>query len=167
MRKDVNKSAKLGFNGECGSRRTQRKGKEMKRVVEITIDLTDSNCKPRIEAFGITKVGERNIYCKGKKVYEHGRRFFIPHLNEVRYRGFLKYTYRYQTMETDYVKIMESVETADALNKILSYLKSDMALFNKRMERNMEYIKVIQRGREGVKSIENWIKADDCGELVD
>lgn len=139
----------------------------MKQVVEITIDLTDSNCKPRIEAFEITKVGERNIYCKGKKVYEHGRRFFIPHLDEVRYRGFLKYTYRYQTRETDYVKIMESVETADALNKILSYLKSDMALFNKRLERNMEYIKVIQRGREGVKSIENWIKADDCGELVD
>ncbi len=125
----------------------------MKQVVEITIDLTDSNCKPRIEAFEITKVGERNIYCKGNGAYDHGRRFFIPHMDDVRYRGFLKYAYRYQTRETDYVKIMESVETADALNKILSYVKSDMDLFNKRLERNVEYIKGIQRGREGVKSI--------------
>lgn len=39
------------------------------------------------------------------------------------------------------------------IGKILSYSKSDMALFNKRLERNMEYIKGIQRGREGVKSI--------------
>lgn len=49
---------------------------KMKQVVEITIDLTDSNCKPRIEAFEITKVGWDNdmryLWQEIKRPYEHG-----------------------------------------------------------------------------------------------
>lgn len=47
----------------------------MSQVVEITIDLRDSNCKPRIETFGVVKTGERNIYCRAGDI---GRRFFYP-----------------------------------------------------------------------------------------
>lgn len=94
------------INEPIRSRRI-RKGEiiKMSQVVEITIDLMNPNCKPRIETFGIVKTGERNIYCRSGDV---GRRFFIPNMNEVKYRGFLQYSYRYQTDKTDYREIVES-----------------------------------------------------------
>ena len=123
----------------------------MSKVVEITIDLTNPNCKPRIETFEITKVGEMNIYCKGNGVWEHGRRFYIPNMNAVYYRGFLKYTYRYQTEETDYVQIVESPKTADAIKLITGYLTSDLACYQSRLDGNLKYYQ--QAGRS-VKTIE-------------
>ena len=76
----------------------------MSQVVEITIDLTNPGNRPRIETFGIINTGRRHIYCKCGDV---GRRFLISDMNEVKYRGFLKYAYRYRTEESDYRKIME------------------------------------------------------------
>ena len=111
----------------------------MSQVVEITIDLTNPNSKPRIEAFEITKTGERNIYCKGISGGDAGRRFFIPNMNEVKYRGFLKYTYRYQTEETDYATIVESKETADAIKDILKSLTGDLKFYRRRLEKAADY----------------------------
>lgn len=108
----------------------------MSQVVEITIDLTNPSCKPRIETFGIVKTGERNIYCKSGDV---GRRFFIPYMNEVKYRGFLQYSYRYQTEETDYREIVESEKTSGAVNEIVKYLESDLRCYQKRLEAAEEY----------------------------
>jgi hypothetical protein len=102
------------------------------QIVEITMDLTNPNCKPRIEAFEITKITEKNIYCEG-------RRFYIPNMNEVKYRGFLKYTYRYQTEETDYRKIMESGETEEALKGIMKYLTGDLKCYQRRLDGHIEY----------------------------
>lgn len=123
----------------------------MSQVVEITIDLTNPNCKPRIEAFEITKVGEMNIYCKGNGVWEHGRRFYIPNMNAVNYRGSLKYTYRYQTEETDYVQIVESPKTADAIKLITGYLTSDLECYQRRLDGNLKYY---QQAERSVKTIE-------------
>ena len=111
----------------------------MSQIVEITMDLTNPNCKPRIEAFEITKTGEKNIYCKGGPWGNTGRRFYIPNMNEVKYRGFLKYTYRYQTEETDYGKIMESGETEEALKGIMEYLTGDLKCYQRRLDGHTEY----------------------------
>lgn len=108
----------------------------MSQVVEITIDLTNPNCKPRIETFGVVKTGERNIYCREGDI---GRRFFIPNMNEVKYRGFLKYSYRYQTEETEYREIVESEETSNAINEIVKYLEGDLNCYQKRLEASEEY----------------------------
>ena len=115
----------------------------MSQVVEITIDLLNPNCKPMIETFGITKVGEKNIYCKGGPWGETGRRFFIPNMNEVKYRGHLKYTYRYQTERTDYREIEESEETSHAINEIVKYLGSDLKCYQKRLEATEEYYQAL------------------------
>lgn len=112
----------------------------MSQIVEITIDLTNPNCKPRIETWGITKIGERNIYCKSGDV---GRRFFIPNMNEVKYRGFLNYTYRYQTEETDYREIVESEETSGAINEIVKFLESDLRRYQKNLEAAEEYYQAL------------------------
>ena len=111
----------------------------MGQIVEITIDLTNPNCKPRIEAFEITKIGEMYIYCKGNTALETGRRFFIPNMNEVKYRGFLKYTYRYRTEETDYRRIMESRETADAVKRIVRSLTDNLKCYQRMLDGNIEY----------------------------
>ncbi len=50
----------------------------MSQIVEITIDLTNPNCKPRIEAFEITKTGEKNIYCKGGPWGEYREKVLYP-----------------------------------------------------------------------------------------
>ncbi len=60
-------------------------------------------------------------------------------MNEVKYRGFLKYTYRYQTEETDYGKIMESGETEDAIRRIMNCLIDDLKCYQRRLEGHMEY----------------------------
>lgn len=117
----------------------------MSQVVEITIDLMNPNCKPRIEAFEITKVGEMNIYCEGNSVWDHGRRFYIPNMNIVKYRSFLKYTYRYQTEETDYAKIVESEKTADAIKLITGSLTSDLKCYQSRLEGNVKYYQQAER----------------------
>lgn len=111
----------------------------MSHIVEITIDLTSSNNKPHIQAFKVTKTGEKNIYCKGEMWGNHGRRFFIPHMNEVRYRGTLKYTYCYQTEETDYAIMAESKETADAIKSIMKSLEDDIKQYQFRLEKNKDY----------------------------
>lgn len=108
----------------------------MSQVVEITIDLTNPSCKPQIETFGVVKTGERNIYCRSGDV---GRRFFIPNMNEVKYRGFLQYSYRYQTDETDYREIVESEKTSEAVNEIVKFLKSDLKCYQIRLELAEEY----------------------------
>lgn len=110
----------------------------MSHVVEITIDLTSVNSKPHIQAFKVVKTGERNIYCKGGAWGDHGRRFFIPHMNEVRYRSILKYTYRYLTEESDYAIIAESKETIDAVKSILRALEDDMKCYQFNLEKNKE-----------------------------
>lgn len=112
----------------------------MSQVVEITIDLTNINCKPQIETFEITKTGERNIYCKSGEV---GRRFFIPNMDTVVYRGFLKYAYRYRTEETDYREIIESMETAGAINEISKRLTSDLKRFKDRLTSAIKYYQIL------------------------
>jgi hypothetical protein len=109
---------------------------KMSQVVEITIDLRDSNCKPRIETFGVVKTGERNIYCRAGDI---GRRFFIPNMNEAKYRGFLKYSYSYQTDETDYREIVESEKTSNAINEIVKFLESELRCYQKRLEAAEEF----------------------------
>lgn len=111
----------------------------MSQIVEITMDLTNPNCKPRIETFEVTKRIGKNIYCKGGPFGDTGRRFHIPNMNEAKYRGFLKYTYRYQTEETDYRKITESRETEDALKRIMKSLAEDLKCYQYRLEGHMEY----------------------------
>lgn len=111
----------------------------MSHVVEITIDLTSSNSKPYIQAFKVVKTGERNIYCKGGAWGNHGRRFFIPHMNEVRYRGILKYTYRYLTEESDYAIMVESKETVDAIKSIVRVLEGDVKCYQFNLKKNKEY----------------------------
>lgn len=106
----------------------------MGSVVEITIDLTKPNGKIKIETFEITKKGERYIYCKGGPWGNTERRFFIPHMNEVKYRGILKYTYRYQTEKTRYDAIVESEKTADVIRRIIRYLRNDVNIYQKRLE---------------------------------
>lgn len=108
----------------------------MSQVVEITIDLTNQNCNPRIETFGVVKIGERNIYCKVGGV---GRRFYIPNMNDVKYRGFLNYSYRYQTDETDYREIIESKRTSHAISEIVKCLKKDLNRYQRRLEASDEY----------------------------
>ena len=112
----------------------------MRQVLEITIDLTNPNYKPKIETFGVVKTGDRNIYCREGDI---GRRFYIPNMNEVKYRGFLNYTYRYQTDETDYRKIVESEETLNAINKIVKYLKGDLNCYQKGLEAAEECYQVL------------------------
>ncbi len=108
----------------------------MSQVVEITIDLRDLNCKPRVETFGVVKAGERNIYCRAGDV---GRRFFIPNMNEAKYRGFLNYSYSYQTDETDYREIVKSEKTSNAINEIVKSLERDLRCCQKRLEEAEEY----------------------------
>lgn len=110
----------------------------MSQVVEITIDLTDLNFKPRIETFGVVKAGERNIYCRAGDV---GRRFFIPNMNDVKYRGNLKYSYCYQTEETDYREIVESRKTSDAINEIVKSLERDLRRYQKNLKEAEEFYK--------------------------
>lgn len=108
----------------------------MSQVVEITIDLTNVNCKPRIETFGIFKTGERNIYCRAGDI---GRRFFIPNMNEVKYRGTLKYSYCYKTEEMDYSEIVESQKTSDVINEIVKSLERDLRRYQKNLEAAEEF----------------------------
>ena len=108
----------------------------MGRVVEITIDLSNPN-GPKIETFEITKVCERHIYAKS--IWGQGRCFFIPNMNEVKYRGLLKYTYRYRTEETDYVAIVESTKTAEAIKAIVRYLTNDINCYQRRLKSCADY----------------------------
>lgn len=111
----------------------------MSQIVEITMDLTNPNCKPRIETFDVTKITEKRIYGKGGPWGNVVRIFYIPNMNEVKYRSFLKYTYRYQTEETDYRKIMESRETEEALKGIIEYLTGDLKCYQRRLDGHTEY----------------------------
>lgn len=111
----------------------------MGKVVEITIDLTKPNSKPEIETFEITKRGVQHIYCKSGLWGNTGRRFFIPNMNKVKYRGTLKYSYRYRTEETDYAAIAKSKETADAVSQIIRYLTSDINCYQERLRSAGEY----------------------------
>lgn len=60
-------------------------------------------------------------------------------MNEVKYRGFLQYSYRYQTDETDYREIVESEKTSEAVNEIVKFLKSDLKCYQIRLELAEEY----------------------------
>lgn len=60
-------------------------------------------------------------------------------MNEVKYRGFLQYSYRYQTDETDYREIVESEKTSEAVNEIVKFLKSDLKRYQIRLELAEEY----------------------------
>ncbi|NBJ93220.1 hypothetical protein [Parablautia muri] len=112
----------------------------MSQVVEITIDLTNPNRNSMIETFGVVKTGERNIYCKAGDI---GRRFFIPNMNEVKYRGFLNYSYRYQTEDTDYREIIESEKTSNAISEIVKYLEKDLNRYQRRLEASDEYYQAL------------------------
>lgn len=60
-------------------------------------------------------------------------------MNEVRYRGTLKYTYCYQTEETDYAIMAESKETADAVKSIVKVIEDDIRNYQFRLEKNKNY----------------------------
>ncbi|MBD5395624.1 MAG: hypothetical protein HDR71_15490 [Lachnospiraceae bacterium] len=112
----------------------------MSQVVEITIDLTNPDNKPRIETFGIINTGKTHIYCVSGDVK---RRFFIPDMNEAKNRGPLKYAYRYRTEESDYRKIMESDKTSSAINEIVKCLENDLDCYQKRLEATEEYYELL------------------------
>lgn len=125
------------------------------QVVEVRFDLKNSNAKPIIEYFDITKETRTHLYASSSSKWDWkngryaGRRFLKGTLNEAIYGGMLNYYYRFTTEETDYIKIEHSDQMHKAMTKLQQVIARDLKYYSNQLEAIYDYH--IRNDRSGEK----------------
>jgi hypothetical protein len=103
----------------------------MKKVVEVTIDVTSNKHQPEIDIYDVSLETETNYHTPHN--WNGSRRFYKPNMNQVMYRKTLKYTYRYIT-EEDKDKILSSEKLRQVVNILSKTMQGSLDHYQKTLD---------------------------------
>lgn len=108
------------------------------KLVEVRIDLENTNEKVQFEYFDITKETDKHYIAEVNEWNRKSRRFLKETLNKVLYAGKVNLYCRFVTDLEDYRKIEKSLETTIAVERLYERHKKILDYWQRTLENRKE-----------------------------